>query len=393
MTSAGSRIAAPRPSVPDDEDFFATPTYSGWVRGTIRAAEANPDSAILFSSSISEPTDELATLMRDAFSHSVTSRYTSVFSDGNKYVTGAICSRYSVRPEQVLTTTGVTSALSMIAKAVVRPGDRVAIETPGFDLLSIIAREAGAQVDLFERIGPHFRIDAEKLAGRLDARTRLVILTNLHNPSGAELRPEEIDAVAKEASRVGAILVVDEVYADFMRPKFTAPAAVLAPNIISVNSLTKVFGLHALKCGWMIGAPELLEKIQRFAPDGDFGISKLSHAIAAHVLESSRLFDQRWQKILDHTGPILKSHVEAMTTDGLISGNIPEYGCMYFPEVIGHPNTLALTRSLWENHRILVAPGEYFGLKGHLRVGFGNDADELDEGLARLHRALLELRR
>lgn len=384
---------APRPPRIGDADFFAAPTYSAWVRGTIRAAETDPNSAILFSSSISEPTDDLVRLMREAFTESMTSRYISVFSDGNRYVADAICARYGVRPEQVVTTTGVTSALTTILRGLVTSGDHVLIERPGFDLIGGIAREAGARIEPLERPAPDFGIDLKKLAGQLSAKTSAVVITNLHNPTGAQLLPADIAAIAHMVGTVGAVLVVDEVYADFMRPRFTAPSALLAPNIVSVNSLTKVFGLHALKCGWMIGAPEFLARVQGESPDGDSGISKLAHAVAAHVLESAQFFDLRWQTILKNSRPVLCAHVDAMISSGLIEGDVPEFGCMYFPKIVGHQDTRALAQLLWERHRILIAPGEYFGQKGHMRIGFGGDKAELDEGLTRLHRALLDLRK
>jgi aspartate/methionine/tyrosine aminotransferase len=383
---------APRPPRIGEADFFAAPTYSAWVRGTIRAAEAEPSSAILFSSSISEPTDDLVRLVREAFSDSLTSRYISVFSDGNRYVANAICARYGVRPQQVVTTTGVTSALATIMWGLVASGDHVLIERPGFDLIGTIAREAGARIEALDRPAPDFKIDLNRLARQLSARTRAVVITNLHNPTGTQLPPAEIAAIAHMVASVDAVLVVDEVYADFMRPQITAPSALLAPNILSVNSLTKVFGLHALKCGWMIGEPELLARVQRDVPDGDPGISKLAHAVAAHVLESAQFFDLRWQKILASTRPVLCSHVGRMKADGLVEGDVPEFGCMYFPKIPGHPDTLGLAQLLWNRYRILIAPGEYFGMKGHMRIGFGGNSKELDEGLSRLHRALLQLR-
>ncbi len=392
LTSVSSRSVASHPPRLGNADFFASPTYSAWVRGTIRAAETDPSTAILFSSSISEPTDDLVRLVREAFSESLTSRYISVFSDGNRFVADAICARYGVRPEQVVTTTGVTSALSTVMRGLVASGDHVLIEQPGFDLIGTIAREAGAKIAVIERPSPDFRIDLKTLADRLSPRTRAVVITNLHNPTGTRLLPAEIAAIAHMAGTVGAVLVVDEVYADFMRPQCTTPAALLAPNILSLNSLTKVFGLHALKCGWMIGDPELLARVQRDAPDGDPGISKLAHAVAAHVLESTPLFDLRWQTILKNSRPVLCAHVETMLSDGLIEGEIPEFGCMYFPKIVGHEDTQALAQLLWERYRILIAPGEYFGMKGHMRIGFGGAKAELDEGLARLHRALRELR-
>lgn len=392
MTPAGPRATAARDTLVQDADLFSAPTYSAWVRGTIRAMENRPDATTLFGSSISEPTGELVHLVREAFSQSLTSRYISVFSDGNRFVADAICARYGVKPQQVATTTGVTSALSIIARTLASPGDHILLENPGFDLLGSIARETGATVELMTRPAPAFKIDPDRLARQLTAKTRLVMVTNLHNPSGVHLMPDEIRAIAAAAARVDAVLVVDEVYADFMRPLFSAPAATLAPNIISTNSLTKVFGLHALKCGWMIATPQLLERIQNDSADGDLGISKLSHAVAAHVLEQAALFDTRRQKILAATRPVVQQHAQAMIGDGLIEGELPQFGCMYFPKVRGVDDTLALARTLWSRHNMLVAPGEYFGMAGHIRIGFGGDEPGLDEGLARLHSALKALR-
>ena len=392
MTRAGAQATAGHDGAAQAEDFFSAPNYSAWVRGTIRATATHPKPAILYGSSIQEPTDELVQLVREAFSQSLTSRYISVFSDGNRYVADAICARYGVKPETVATTTGVTSALQMALRSLAGPGDHVLIEQPGFDLLSAIARETGAKVEPLARRAPHFKIDMADLSARLTNRTRAVVITNLHNPTGAYLTPQEIRAAADAANAVGAVLVVDEVYADFTRPEHAMPSAMLAPNIVSVNSLTKVFGLHALKCGWMIAQPSLLARIQNDAAEGDVGISKLAHAVAAHVLESANIFDTRWREILARNRPVLRKHASAMIADGLIDGDLPEFGCMYFPRVRGVGDTLALARNLWNRHGILVAPGEYFAMPGYMRIGFGGDAAELDEGLTRFHRALMEMR-
>lgn len=375
-----------------ETDFFSAPTYSAWVRGTIRAAADRKNPVILFGSSISEPTDELVRMVREAFSAKLTSRYISVFSDGNRYVANAICARYGVRPDSVIMTTGVTSVLAMTIKALAKPGDRVLIEQPGFDLLGSIAREAGAVVDSLARPAPRFLVDQGELETKLTPNTRVVVVTNLHNPSGAYLTNDDIKALAATTARFGAVLLVDEVYADFARPAYGAPAGTLGPNIISANSLTKVFGLHALKCGWMVGPSQLLNRIQSFSSDGDVGISKLSHAVAAHVLESADDFDKRWRDILNANRPVLQRHVEGMRADGLLEGEIPEFGCMYFPKVVGAFDTLTLSRTLWERFGILVAPGEYFGMPGHIRIGFGEDTKGLDDGLALLARALKALR-
>ena len=358
----------------------------------MRAAASRRDPAVLFGSSVSEPTGELVHILRNAFSPRLTSRYVSVFSDGNRYVVDAVCARYGVRPECVITSTGVTSALSMIVKAFVAPGDHVLVERPGFDLLGLTARDMGAHVGYVERLAPDFRFDLSAIKSRLLPTTRLMMITNLNNPTGAHVGSDEIRSIAAELARVNALLVVDEVYSDFARPDFAAPAATIGDNIISTNSLTKVFGLHALKCGWLIAASEIIGRLQNDMTEGDTGISKLSHAVAAHVLELPGAFDAHWKSILGASRPVVEYHAQNMMAAGLIDGLIPRFGCMYFPKVLGVNDTIGLARRLWERYDILVAPGEYFGTAGYIRIGFGGSSAELDKGLLRLQDALRELR-
>lgn len=383
--------AFPAPSA--DDDLFEAETYSDWVGRSIQARTLRTDAMPLFESTISEPTTALFEIIRQAFSTALSPHYVSVFAGGNCFALDALAARYGIPRRQLISTTGATSAIGMALRALIHPGDRVLVETPGFDLLGRLAEEAGAGVDRVRRPAPDFRVDLADLRANLTPRTRAVMITNLHNPSGAWLSPAEIREIAAVAAETGAVLIVDEVYADFAQPNVAPPAAMLAPNVVTVSSLTKVFGLFSLKFGWLCAAPDLLARIRASAPDGDVGISKLSHAIAADVLDQSAVFDRHWTTLLAAGRPIVARHVAAMTADGLLEGDLPEFGCMYFPRVVGVDDTRALASRLWRDHGLLVAPGEYFDLPGHIRLGFGSDPGETDEGLGRLHAALAAGRR
>ncbi|MBB6250840.1 pyridoxal phosphate-dependent aminotransferase [Nitrospirillum iridis] len=376
-------------------DFFATTHYSDWVRGSLRAMASRPNAIALYDSTISEPSELLAGLVAtslvtraDDGGPRLSSRYVSVFANGNRFLVDALCARYGETPDRLQTTTGVTGGLQLILRALVKPGERVLVENPGFTLLSNLALEAGAVVDGLDRPAPDFSIDPAHLAARLTPDTRLVILTNPHNPTGVFLDHATLKAVAKAADAAGALVVVDEVYGDFARRPSAGMAAKLAPNIISLASLTKVFGLFALKCGWMVADPQVLARIRAGQTEGDAGVSKLTHAVAAHVMENADTFDRHWQAIMTATTPVLHRHASAMQAEGLIDGAVPAAGCLYFPRVIGVTDTRALARHLWNQVDLLVAPGEYFGLAGHVRVGYAGDADTLDRGLTRLHAGL-----
>ncbi|WP_337187070.1 pyridoxal phosphate-dependent aminotransferase [Phenylobacterium sp.] len=375
--------------------LFDAASYSEWVRGAVRLREADPDTAILFESTISEPTADLMEVVRDAFSLRVSPRYVSVFADGNRYAVEALARRYGLSPNRLITTTGATSALALALKALAGDGGHVLVEQPGFDILTRTAQDAGARVEGFRRTARTFALDLDDLARRLTPRTRAVLVTNLHNPSGVLLDSAEIAAAAEVAGRVGAVLVVDEVYADFAAPPVgqgdavpPQPASRLADNIVSVSSLTKVFGLFALKFGWLAAAPALVARIREAAPDGDMGVSKLTHALAAHVLEAPEVFEAHWKRSLAQTRPQVARYARTMAEAGLIEGELPPYGCMFFPRIIGVDDTRSLSRRLYEHHGVLVTPGEYFDAPGHLRIGFGADAASVAKGLERLETAL-----
>jgi aspartate/methionine/tyrosine aminotransferase len=368
------------PHVPPPED------YSHWVRAAMRNIAATPDAAVLFDSTIKEPTELLAQVVRGAFGGEITDRYESVFANGNRFVAAAVAERYGVQSQNVLCTTGATSAMSMAIRAFVQPGDHVIVETPCFDLLPGLAAAAGATISYLPRRAPDFSIDTAELESLIQPETRLVLLTDLHNPSGSGLGQGALLALAALAGKSGVRIVIDEVYGDFAGPH--AAAATYSPDIISVGSLTKVQGLFALKCGWAIAAPDKIARILSASEQGDLGVSKLSHAIAARVLEDMAPFDAHWRDLLARSRPVLERHAAVMIGEGLLAGDLPAQGCMYFPRVVGVADTYALADWLWREHRVVVAPGEFFGLPGHVRIGFGGDADQLDRALGRFADAL-----
>ena len=127
MPSKSPKPAGPHTPPPED--------YSNWVRTAMRNIAATPDAAVLFDSTIKEPTELLAQVVRGAFGGEITDRYESVFANGNRFVAAAVAQRYGVQPANVLCTTGATSAMAMAIRAFVEPGDHVIVETPCFDLL------------------------------------------------------------------------------------------------------------------------------------------------------------------------------------------------------------------------------------------------------------------
>lgn len=383
MTSSSSALS---------DSFFDLESFAAWSRALYRMMPLPAHTRTMFESTISEPTDLLSGVVRNAFGEPVTDRFESVFGRGNRFVISALADHYGFDPDGIVCTAGASTAVSMVLHALVEPGDRVLVETPRFDVLDSLARECGAEVDFLDRAETGMDVDPERLAAALTPQTRLVLISNLHNPSGALLSRERLREIADIAARRGVLVLVDEVYGGFAEAAGEPAAARLAPNLISVNSLTKVFGLFALRCGWILCEPDLARTIARRNANREFGVSKLTHALAALVLEDPEPFRAHWRAILDRTRPVMERHYDAMRRDGLIAGELPKYGCICFPEIVDAPDTRRLARELWVRNGLLLAPGEFFGRAGHVRLGFGLEPAALDDGLGRLHQALFERR-
>lgn len=358
-------------------------SYSQWVRSMLNPTQATRNAQLnLFESSVPEPVSLLSDLVGSSFGWDVTSRYESAFAGGNPYVKAKLAENYGVSEAAVVTTTGATGALSLIYRALLRPGERVLVENPGFDLFAILAEAHGFGVDRFERSAPGFALDPDALEAAIGPQTRIVVLSNLHNPSGRLIPEDVMHQLGAIADRHDVLMVMDEVYLPYAgRAAKSAMQLGLSPRIVVINSLTKIYGLSTLRCGWIVGDPKVVQPIHALSREVEFSISKLAHAVAALVLEKPEPFDLRTQSIVATARPIMESFHAAWRQAGLVQGEMPAHGCIVFPRLIGIADTKHFAEWLAKRRGVLVAPGEYFGAGGHLRIGFAIDPALLRKGL------------
>jgi aspartate/methionine/tyrosine aminotransferase len=370
---------------------FAQTGYSAWYRELFELMRDGSGGQLLFDSTIAEPERLLFDGARRALDGGSAERIRSTFGWGSPLVLDAIARRYGVAADCILTTTGCTSALRHVFSTFLGPGQRVLVERPYFDLIPRLAEHRGATVDFLQREPPAWDIDPARLEAALRPETRLVVLTNLHNPSGAFLDDTALEAIASIANRHGIPVVVDEVYGDFVpRPRRGGPAATLDPCFISVNSLTKVYGLHALKCGWIIAAEPMLRRLRPVYAELESGSSKITHGIASLVLDEIGPYEAYWRELLVRNRPLVLDAARRLREAGLIEGEVPEFGCMYFPRLTRVRDTRRFAAWAWQRSQLGIAPGEFFGATGYIRIGFGQPSGRLAAGLELLVSCLLD---
>ena len=177
----------------------------------------------------------------------------------------ALAAHCEVAPESVVTISGGTSMANHLAMAAtLEHGDEVLIEEPTYEPILALTEYFGAQIKRFSRSFENgYRIEVEELAKQISPRTRLIVVTNLHNPSSVLADESTLRQIGELARGVGARVLVDEVYLEAMFESAPRSSVHLGPEFIATRSLTKGYGLSGLRCGWILAAPKLAKAISR----------------------------------------------------------------------------------------------------------------------------------
>lgn len=305
----------------------------------------------------------------------------------------ALAAKCGVLESCVVTAIGTSMANYLAMAATLERGDDVLIEQPSYDPVLGVASHLGVNVRRFERRAENdFRIDPGDVARAITPRTRLVVLTNLHNPSGALVDDATLRAIGDIAQRAGARVLVDEVYLEM--PMVEAPQAAprsafhLGDPFVITSSLTKAYGLSGLRCGWILAEPKLAHRIWR--------LNDLYGNIPAHAAERlSMLALQKLTQIAARARELLKQNRalvdKFLASRGDLQLSMPRYGTIVFPRW-KRGDTEPLCALLRNKYQTSVVPGRFFEMPEHFRIGIGGETRQVAAGLERLASALDEFR-
>ena len=299
----------------------------------------------------------------------------------------AIAARHGAKPDNVIPSIGTSMAIFHVCAALLGPGETAAVERPAYEQMRACPKALGARVVRFERtLEEGYRVDPDALAAGIPDGTKLVLMTNLHNPSGVWLSPDEIRAIAAAAARRGAWLFIDEVYLEFMPGAAARTGFGLAENVITAASLTKVFGLSGLRCGWLLVPDALVPLFRR----------SLDHFFVESVFPAEQI-SARVFPLLDGIKEKRRAEWELRRAEAaaFIAGEPrlawiePSAGIVGFPRVLG-PGAAgdSLARDLRGRWETSIVPGRFFEDPRGVRLGYGVEPAVLSEGLAAIRAAL-----
>ncbi len=295
----------------------------------------------------------------------------------------ALAQHAGVTPDRIVAAAGTSMANYLAFATLLKPGDEVLVEQPTYELLLAALNQIGATIHRFPRVHETgFALDPDTVRKAVTPKTKLIVVANLHNPSSALADEATIRAVGE----IGPRVLVDEVYLDAAFEQAPKSAALLGDRFIVTSSLTKVYGLSGLRCGWIVAEPKLAEAMWR--------LNDLFASIPAHMAELASVIAlgelprilASVRARLDRNRFLLHRFLDSRAD--LDAPRTP-FGTTCFPKLL-RGNVDRLCELLRSKYDTTVVPGSYFEMPDHFRIGIGGDAEPLEEGLRRLGQALDE---
>lgn len=297
----------------------------------------------------------------------------------------AVAREYGVASSEVLPTSGASEADFLATLGLAGPRAHVLVEEPGYFALLQPPLAIGCRVErVARRPTDSYRLNPSTVEERIRSDTKLILLARPNNPTGARDPDDDLRAIAEAAERVGAWVLVDEVFAE-ATDGGEGPARRIHDRILSVNSLTKCLGFSALRTGWILAPPDVVETIDRAK-----SLVNPLNPVVDSLLAERVLADRR--RLLERTRSIRRANGETLRRFGETHPDfdtfIPGHGTTTVVRAPAgaphHGDDVAFATALLAERGALVAPGSYIEMPGFFRVGLAGDPDTLGTGLNEL---------
>ncbi|HEX2168167.1 MAG TPA: aminotransferase class I/II-fold pyridoxal phosphate-dependent enzyme [Longimicrobiales bacterium] len=314
-------------------------------------------------------------------------------SNGSDPLRSHIAAMYDgARDDGVVVCNGSAEANFIAIWELVRPGDEIAVVVPTYMQTYGLAQNVGARVieiPLHEELG--WQPDPDEIARAVTARTRLIVVTNPSNPTGAVLSGEAHDAIVHAARRTGAWILADEVYRGAeISGRETRSFFGTHDRVIATGSLSKGYGLPGLRIGWTMSDARTAETLWARSDYTTIAPGELTDRLAAIALDPAVR-----PKLLERTHRIIRTGLDTMTTWlGSMDGfhwRDPDAGAICFVRYDADIGSDELAERLRSEQSVLIVPGSHFGLDRYVRFGLGMPTELFEKALERVGETLRQV--
>ena len=285
--------------------------------------------------------------------------------------------------DNVLVTSGSSEAIFLSAVLTVSKGDRVVMMTPNYLSFNGVAEALGADVDYVPLLKKDkWEWDLDCLDEIVSNKTKVISICNPNNPTGSVLDLEQMLKIIEIAGRVGAYLLVDEVYIGAeLGTKQTKSFLGMYEKTIVTSGLSKSYANPGLRIGWIISDEKFVEEAWAIKDYTTIASSSLSQHIATKVLEPETI-----SKLRLRTKVLLNTNLDTLNDWILPYSNHlsflrPDAGGFAFVEYDMDINSTDLVHDLRKNEGVFIVPGDSFGMDRYFRIGLGHESSGFDKGL------------
>ena len=300
----------------------------------------------------------------------------------------AIAVHHSVDPECVVESAGTSMANHLAMAAIIEPGDEVLVEHPVYGPILDVAQYLQANVKRFPRTEENsWMVDPGEVRRCVTPKTRLIVITNLHNPTSVLTPDSVLREIGDIARSIGALVLVDEVYLDAAYQGTPRTSFHLGPEFVVTSSLTKVYGVSGLRCGWIMAHPELAWKMRRLNDLYSATPVHPGELLSVAAFKHLDLLRERARRVVEADRKLLRDFLAQPTA---LSAVWTEWGTTSFMRLSRSrgSNADVFLERLRAQFETSAVPGRFFEMPDHFRIGMGVDTEMFAEGLNRISRAL-----
>lgn len=321
-------------------------------------------------------------------------------SDGSKELRDHIAHWYGTTRDHVTVTNGGSEANLMVLWGLLEKNDQAAVMLPNYlqswGLSRAYAGKANGfrLVEKVENGKPRWGLDVESFRKAVTKKTKLIVVTNPNNPTGAVLNENEMEEIVNAARRNNAWLMVDEIY------RGAEVSGALTPTfwgrydkVLITSGLSKAFGAPGLRIGWIVGQPKIIAKLHTYHDYTTLTPTMLGDRLGRIIMEPARR-----EKVLERTRAMIRRNLPKLESwihshDDIFTYIPPVAGAITFFRYKLPISSTALFDKLRTEQSVLITPGDHFGFGRYIRVGYGYDIDYTLRGLARVDVTLEGLKR
>jgi histidinol-phosphate aminotransferase len=221
----------------------------------------------------------------------------------------AIGRKFGLDPDRIICGAGSDEILNFLAHVYLGPGDEAIHTTHGFLVYPIATMSNGATNVVVPEI--NFTADVDSILRAVTPRTKLVWLANPNNPTGTYLPFDEVKRLHRGLPS-HVVLVLDAAYSDYVsRNDYESGIELVATseNVVMTRTFSKIFGLAALRIGWMYGPEHIVDAVNRIRGPFNVGTPAMLAGVAAledtEHYEMSRAHTEHWRSWLtDEVGKL-----------------------------------------------------------------------------------------